>query len=219
MPTYDRRGAARRAALRPDKRPYHMSIRRRIANFFIKGLGLRRLHNGRAQRLIRSVLDEIDLQHFRDTHACPSFVTRVEMFAHLNETLIRGEAIDYLEFGVYQGESIRSWVALNKNTGSRFFGFDSFEGLPEDWRASQAKGHFDVGGRAPRIDDTRVVLVPGWFDDTVPRFAREFVPKNRLVMHLDADLYGSTMLPLLHLGPVMAKGTLLIFDEFYDREH
>ena len=43
--------------------------------------------------------------------------------------------------------------------------------------------------------------------------------KNRLILHVDADLYGSAMLALVHLGPFMPKGTLIMFDEFYDREH
>jgi O-methyltransferase len=102
---------------------------------------------------------------------------------------------------------------------TRFYGFDSFEGLPERWCEGVEKGHFDVAGTLPQIDDTRVTFVKGWFESTVPQFARGFVPKNRLVMHLDADLYSSTMLPLIHFSPFMSKGTLLIFDEFYDREH
>ena len=196
-----------------------MRLRRQIADFFIKGCGLRKLHDSRAQKLIRTILDEIDLQHVRDTHPCRSFDSREGMYRFVHESCVNGEAIDYLEFGVFQGDSIRYWTGLNTHKDSRFYGFDSFEGLPEDWRGGQTKGHFDVGGTMPRIDDARVRFVKGWFDDTVPPFAREFQPRNRLVMHLDADLYGSTMLPLLHFGSFMANGTLLIFDEFYDRDH
>jgi hypothetical protein len=169
--------------------------------------------------MIRSVLDEIDLQHVRDANPCQSCTGRLEMYRYVDETSIRQEAIDYLEFGVFQGESIRRWTNLNKNKDSRFFGFDSFEGLPEGWKSDKPKGHFDKGGAIPQIGDERVKFIKGWFEDTVPPFAREFVVKNRLVVHLDADLYGSTMLALVYLTPSMSKGTLLIFDEFFDREH
>ncbi len=196
-----------------------MRLRRRVANGFIKGCGLRKLHGGKLQESIRAVLDEIDLQHLRDSFPCPSFDDRAKMYAYIHQLCVGGDAMDYLEFGVFQGESIRQWVGLNRSEESRFFGFDSFEGLPENWRQGQPAGHFNVDGALPQIPDPRVTFVKGWFDKTVPAFARDFSAKNRLVLHLDADLYGSTMLPLLHFSRFMAKGTLLIFDEFYDREH
>jgi O-methyltransferase len=196
-----------------------MGARRHIANFFIKGCRLRKLQDGKLQRFIRTVLDEIDLQHVRDAYPCSSFSDRAEMFRHVQESYIKGEALDYLEFGVFQGESIRQWARLNTHEDSRFFGFDSFEGLPEDWRAGQGKGHFNVRGAIPQIDDRRVKFVKGWFENTIPPFARDFTTKNRLALHVDSDLYSSAMLALVHFAPFMSKGTLLIFDEFYDRNN
>jgi O-methyltransferase len=196
-----------------------MSLRRRSANFLIKGCGLRKLQNSKLQRLIRAVLDEIDLQHVRDSHPCRSLLDRFEMYRYVYETYVKSEPLDYLEFGVFKGDSIREWATLNKHDGSRFYGFDSFEGLPENWRPGQEAGHFKVDGAVPSIDDPRVRFIKGWFEDTIPSFAREFSTRNRLLLHLDADLYGSTMLPLIHFAPFMSKGTLLIFDEFYDRNH
>jgi len=196
-----------------------MRARRRCANFLIKDCGLSRLRNSRVLRVIRAIFDEIDLQYIRDSNPCRSVQSRAELYRVAHEVCIGGEPIDYLEFGVFKGESMRQWLDLNRHPRSRFFGFDSFEGLPEDWRPGQAKGHFDVGGVVPVLDDSRVRFVRGWFEDTVPRFARAFSCDNRLVIHIDADLYSSTMLALIHLGPFMQKGTLLIFDEFYDREH
>jgi O-methyltransferase len=196
-----------------------MRVRRRLSNFFIKTCGLRRLHGGGAQRFVRAVLDEIDLQHLRDVSPCHRLDDRNEMYRYVHEACVKSGPVDYLEFGVFNGDSIRQWASLNAHPDSRFFGFDSFEGLPEDWRPGQDKGHFSTGGLVPSIDDPRVQFVRGWFENSVPVFARAFVPKNRMILHLDADLYGSTMLPLVHFSPCMTQGTLLIFDEFYDREH
>jgi O-methyltransferase len=195
------------------------SAKRKITNFIIVGCGLRRLHNSGAQKFVREVLDEIDFQHLRDTHPCPRFAARKEMYDHINSAVIKNEPIDYLEFGVFQGESIRHWAKINQSKESRFYGFDSFEGLPETWREGQAQGHFDVNGNLPKIDDQRVKFIKGWFDKTVESFASNFAPKQRLVLHLDADLYSSTMIPLAFLNKWMTAGTLLIFDEFYDRQH
>ena len=196
-----------------------MRLRRRIANFALKECRLHKLQGSRPQKLIRAVLDEIDLQHVRDVYPCASFHDRFEMFRSVHERFISDGAIDYLEFGVFRGDSIREWITLNSQKNSRFFGFDSFEGLPEDWRVGQGKGHFDVHGSIPHIDDPRVRFIKGWFENTIPRFTREFSPQSRLVLHVDADLYSSAMLALVHFAPYMSEGTILMFDEFYDREN
>lgn len=123
----------------------------------------------------------------------------------------------YLEFGVHRGESIARWSELLQGTGCRFVGFDSFEGLPEDWTVVDRKGTFSTGGSAPALSDPRVSFVKGWFDATLPAFV---VPAHeRLVLHFDADLYSSTRTALLAMEPHMSVGTYLLFDEFADRNH
>src|SRR4051812_20980207 len=74
------------------------------------------------------------------------------------------------EFGVFEGQTI-SYIA-NRIPGRPVFGFDSFEGLPEDWRGPFARGVFDTGGRLPSVPDN-VSLIKGWFDATLPAFAAE----------------------------------------------
>jgi hypothetical protein len=194
-----------------------MAVGKSFADFLIKSCGLRHLHGGKISWALRNVLLEIDLQHFRDTHPCHSCIRREQMYSYVHESVINEEPIDYLEFGVYQGDTVRYWASLNKIRSSRFFGFDSFEGLPEQWCRTD-KGFFSTSGAEPQIDDERVKFIKGWFNETVPPFARGFSVKNRLVMHLDADLYSSTMIALALLGPVMPKGTLLFFDEFFSRD-
>lgn len=189
-----------------------------IADFLINQCGLRHLYGSRINWALKNFLLEIDLQHFRDVHPCHSCGDPKEMYAYVHGSLINQEPIDYLEFGVFQGKTLRCWLDLNKMEESRFFGFDSFKGLPERWGAYD-KGAFDVGGSLPIFNDPRVTLVKGWFNETIPPFAHKFSPRNRLVLHLDADLYASTMLPLVHLGPCMPSGTLLFFDEFFGRDH
>jgi O-methyltransferase len=52
-----------------------------------------------------------------------------------------------------------------------------------------------------------------------PNLHPRLLVKNVLVVHIDCDLYGGAMLALVHLAPFMTKGTILIFDEFFDREN
>jgi len=147
----------------------------------------------------------------------PAFAERTEMYDHVHARLIGDAAIDYLEFGVFQGDSIRHWAGLNTNPDSRFYGFDSFEGLPEDWKrfdGQMVKAHFDVDGALPDIDDDRVSFVPGWFQETVDVFLEKFEPRSQLVVHVDSDLYSSALYVLTRLDALLVPGTIVVFDEF-----
>ena len=124
--------------------------------------------------------------------------------------------IDYLEFGVYQGASIRMWCQANMHPESRFFGFDSFEGLPEDWTTGMSKGAFTTSGKPPDIDDPRVRFVVGWFHQSLPGFLSYYrrIPNRPLIIHNDCDLYSSTLCCLASLNAIIRPGTIIIFDEF-----
>ncbi len=142
---------------------------------------------------------------------------RPSLYAYLAAQV--SEPATYLEFGVFQGVSMGIWSGLLKSPQTRLAGFDSFEGLPENWGHFTDKQVFDVKGRLPHFDDPRVQLVKGWFDQTLPAYLRDFKPNASLVLHLDADLYSSTIYVLREMKPFLRPGTILLFDEFFDREH
>jgi len=123
----------------------------------------------------------------------------------------------YLEFGVWQGDSIRYWSKLLKNPLSKLHGFDSFEGLPEDWLHDRPKGCFSTDGQLPVIDDDRVKFLKGWFEDTLRTY--EVPPHEKLVINIDADLYSSTVTVLNALESSIIPGTFILFDEFHHRAH
>ena len=69
-----------------------------------------------------------------------------------------------------------------------FFGFDSFEGLQEDWKGSGlAKNHFSLRGKLPKVNDN-VNLISGWFSSTLPQFLKNFNDQICLI-HIDCDTY------------------------------
>jgi O-methyltransferase len=146
---------------------------------------------------------------------------REDLYRYVSETLLDGgkKAIDYVEFGVYEGASIRQWCALNQNARSRFFGFDSFEGLPEDWHSGKRKGAFSTGGMVPKITDPRLSFIPGWFQHSLRIFMDSYSPRNQLVVHVDCDLYSSTLYCLTTLDPLISPGTLILLDDFFDALH
>jgi hypothetical protein len=135
----------------------------------------------------------------RDVPALPD----VDQFYAVVSDYLGSGPIDYLEFGVSAGTSIRRWMNLNKDENSRFIGFDSFEGLPEAWGRESPKGAYSVGGRVPVTTDPRVSFVKGWFQNTVPGFLETFSPRSQLLVHIDSDLYSSAAYVLAKLDHLM----------------
>ena len=123
----------------------------------------------------------------------------------------------YLEFGVFDGAATRYWSRLLGNPNSRLHGFDTFEGLPENWLPQRSKGYFSTGGAVPQIDDPRVSFFKGYFEETLPKYkcpAREV-----LILNLDADLYSSTQSVLTRFREELVPGTYVYFDEFNHQAH
>jgi len=123
----------------------------------------------------------------------------------------------YLEFGVFQGKSMRHWSKILTNPNSSLHGFDSFEGLPDAWNLDYQRGHFSTDGAIPVIDDPRVRFFKGWFDQSLAAY--EMPEHEVLVVNFDADLYSSTMDILKRIGPHIVPGTYLFFDEFNEPQH
>jgi len=124
----------------------------------------------------------------------------------------REAPITYVEFGVYEGESFRWFLANNTNPSSLFVGLDSFHGLPEAFGKVPA-GYFDLGGRVPKIDDPRAVLIKGWFNDTWDELAGRIAGRENLLFHHDADIYSSTLFELARVD-LLRKPYIALFDEF-----
>lgn len=116
-----------------------------------------------------------------------------------------------LEFGVYAGASLK-WIA-DRLPDRVVHGFDSFEGLPEDWTHSQKKGRFSLEGRLPDVGAANAVLHKGWFAESLPPFLAAHPGPVRFA-HIDCDIYSSSKTVLELLTPRMVAGTVLVFDEY-----
>ena len=116
----------------------------------------------------------------------------------------------YTEFGVYKGASLKF---IASRTDRKVFGFDSFEGLPEDWVLNYDRDYFKVT-ELPVVN-SNVTLVKGWYDDTVPKFAKEN-SEPIAFSHIDCDLYSSTKTIFDHLGDRLKPGSVIVFDEYFN---
>ena len=146
----------------------------------------------------------------------PRVPAREDVFTAAVDALGPGRLL-YVELGVHEGRSLRWWAAAVPDPDARFVGFDSFEGLPEPWNPGAPRGHFATGGAVPEIEDPRVSLVPGWFEDTLPHWKPP--GHERLFVTFDADLYSSTLTGLRAVRPCLVPGSWLYFDELNDAHH
>lgn len=140
-----------------------------------------------------------------------SFDTPKELLAH-GLTLAPTKGL-ILEFGVNEGGTV-NFIA-SKLDGRMVHGFDSFEGLPEDWSGNNmAAGYFSRGGKPPRVK-ANVRLHKGWFDASLPGFLAAN-PGPIAFMHVDCDLYSSTKTIFDLAGDRIAPGTVIVFDEYFN---
>lgn len=119
---------------------------------------------------------------------------------------------DVVEMGVYNGESLQ--IISEIFSEDNIFGFDSFEGLPEEWVTSDdysvPKNFFDLSGNFPSFDSA--TLVKGWFSESVPGYKKNL---NQIkFLHIDSDLYSSAKIVLEEFNTLIKKGTIIAFDEF-----
>lgn len=116
----------------------------------------------------------------------------------------------FCEFGVYRGSTINFMATARP--GVTFDGFDSFEGLPEEWHG-HIDTNFGLDGALPEVRPN-VQLHKGWFDATLPDYRRQ--TERIALMHIDCDIYQSTRTIFDILGDVIDNDTVLIFDEYFN---
>lgn len=137
-------------------------------------------------------------------------IDKKEYFIEIsNHSTIDG---DVAEMGVYNGESLKIIEEVFPN--DNIFGFDSFEGIPEEWSTSSdytvPKNFFDLGGSFP--ETLRSTLIKGWFSESLPGY-KENINQLKFI-HIDCDLYSSTKTTLEEFNDHIKMGTLIAFDEF-----
>lgn len=111
-----------------------------------------------------------------------------------------------MEFGVASGGTINE---IASNINRTVYGFDWFEGLPEDWTSFAGKGTFKCD--IPEVK-SNVQLIVGLFADTLPDFLETHREKVAFI-HIDCDLYSSTKTVLDNLKDRIVNGTIIVFDE------
>ena len=194
-------------------------------------------------RKIASPQSSADEQEFATN---PTLAARGEVllgaFRFVRRNMLGG---DYLEFGVYWGDTIHLAYAFSEYMSNslqgwlrpaeraalmrrmRVFGFDSFQGLPEpvgiDAGPIFQKGDFSTSLDEVRrllrergTDLNRVHLVPGFYDEVwTPSLRQTLDLQAAAIVHVDCDFYKSTKTVLDFITPLLQDGTIIIFDDWF----
>jgi predicted O-methyltransferase YrrM len=168
-------------------------------------------HDGGDLTRIEQLAAAIDSANYLNTEmsGCTRFQNSFDLLAKsMNARSIQEGLI--LEFGVFSGRSINH---IASQTSATVFGFDRFEGLPEDWRPEFGKGAFRRSSFPEVVSN--VSLVVGWFDDTLPKFLEHHEGPVSF-LHVDCDLYSSTSSVFRLLKGRVVPGTVIVFDEYFN---
>ncbi|MBC8506227.1 MAG: class I SAM-dependent methyltransferase [Chloroflexi bacterium] len=140
------------------------------------------------------------------------FEERIDLISYIIQVAKNGVDGLWMEFGVFKGRSLN---LIAKNIDQIVYGFDSFDGLPEDWQIMDKQlakaGTFSLSD-IPKVNEN-VELVVGLFQESLPAFLKKH-SKPAAFVHIDCDLYSSAryVLSLLNFQP----GTIILFDEYYN---
>jgi O-methyltransferase len=144
---------------------------------------------------------------------------------------------DYYEFGVFKGHTfLQAQLAARELGlyGMRFFGFDSFQGLPAVGGVDATpERHFYAGQYAWPLDRVqeeltkrgadwdKSFLIAGYFQDTLNAATRTAYRMDKAsVVLLDSDLYASAACALAFLQGMLIDNSILIMDDWnaFDRD-
>jgi O-methyltransferase len=138
----------------------------------------------------------------------------------------------YFEFGVWRGKTFKMARRMARRYGytpTKYFAFDSFEGLPEVndrpyevWSKGQFACSEDVFHSIIVNDGFQPAefeLIPGFFGHSLTPALVERLQSLRVrasVVYIDCDLYESTVPVLASIRHFVQDGTIVCFDDYFN---
>lgn len=149
----------------------------------------------------------------------------------------------FVECGVGGGAQLGAMHDVT-GTDRWIYGFDSFEGIPLASKDDDVQPGIGANPHVPYTNTrelltssgvtvhsegsvrdnlnrwtgnnaNNVILVKGWFQDTLARYVDVFKRLSGIaLLRLDGDLYESTLVSLVHLFPLLNDGGILIVDDW-----
>jgi O-methyltransferase len=163
---------------------------------------------------------------FKSASMCaPAALDQAFTLAQKYKTVSKG---DYYEFGIFKGASLLHAHDIGANNGypMRFYGFDSFAGLPPvsgiDKEGPFYKGQYAFSKEAVlenyrkhSSDISSITLIEGYFENSLKKsLIAKYKMKKIAIAYIDCDLYSSTKTVLEFIKELLMKDSLLVFDDW-----
>ena len=148
-----------------------------------------------------------------------------ELASYLEEKKVGG---GFVELGVWNGGSAAIMAEVAKHNKARhIYLFDSWEGLPEprqvdiSYVGSPGKKGVCLGSEEKckeliykklKLDEDRIHLINGWFNDTIPISKRDI--GEIALLHIDCDWYESVKFRLRELYDNVIKGGFIVIGDY-----
>lgn len=130
---------------------------------------------------------------------------------------------DYCEFGCFTGACLNHALNFHKlNMPERkmnFYGFDSFEGFPEEvhseFSSKQFIPNFDLVKKLEK-KFKNCLIIKGFFSDTLKKDEIKNKIKNISVAFIDCDLGVSAEPVFEFIKPILQNGSYIIIDDYFN---
>ena len=156
------------------------------------------------------------------------FITHLDLFR--KSSTLRGEIV---ECGVFKGNSLMRWIkfrsVLENSYSRKIYGFDTFGHFPEasieEETLQRDKFIDEAGSQSVRKNDfldylkklnlyENIFLIEGDITQTAPDFINRNKEIRISLLHIDVDLYEPTKVSLEIFFPHVAKGGIVILDDY-----
>lgn len=146
----------------------------------------------------------------------------IDAYHKIERTIKEGPYVE-----MFYKDYSEKWDVNTTTRPIRYFAFDSFEGLPEtkdiDKHPLYSKGRYACSVqefqeilKSNKVDNKKVVLVPGYYDKTLNADTKKrFELSAASIVMVDCDLYESAKLVLDFITDLVVDGTIIIFDDWF----
>jgi hypothetical protein len=134
----------------------------------------------------------------------------------------------FFEFGCHSGRTFSAALLASKflQYEIKSYAFDSFEGLPQTQKDED--GIFESGTYRTEVKRFKTIIkkktgihlkddqmIKGYYEDSLNSKLKLNLPKKIGFVHIDVDLYSSTVTVLEFLKDYLVIGTVVLFDDWY----